>query len=599
MKKLFVIIFSTIVLPLSAQKNKPKKEVDPLAGIEKELNQILKDRKAAGFAVAVVKKDSVIYAQGFGYRDYENKLPVTPNTLFAIGSCTKAFTTSLLGLMKEEDKLEYDKPIKEYLPDLKFYSDDLTRNVTVRDAIVHRTGLPRHDFSWYLFSTDSREELMKRITYMEPTAPLRQTWQYNNFMYLLQGMIAEKQYGKTWEEVVREKLLLPLNMKRSNTSISSYSEDKDAAIGYVLKNDSLITKTDYYNINAMGPAGSINSSVLEMANWLKVWINKGKFNGKVVLPEAYIREAISSQMVVSPGFPGAASPDLHMSNYGFGWSLSSYRGHYRVDHGGNIDGFSANTAFYPSDSLGIVVLTNQNASALNNVVRNTLADRLLGLKGIDWNERINKAQAESKSGVTGEENQKKGTQPSHPLKDYEGLYTNKGYGTFEVKYQNDSLIAIFPIEKMWLRHYHYDVFQAVGYRKDGRVDTTEVSSVLVPFYMSEVGDIVSAKLKFQPELEAFTFDRKVKPKELSKEDLFKFEGEYEMAPGAIAKVYVKNDQLHVFIKGQPEYELLPIGHQEFEIKTLKGFTLAFDGKEAIESVKFIQPNGIFKALKVK
>lgn len=597
MKKLLLIISLAMVLPVHAQKKKLPKSADPLSDVEKHLEQILKDRKAAGFAVAVVKKDSIIYARGFGYRDFENKLPVTPHTLFAIGSCTKAFTASLLGLMKEEGRLDYDKPVRDYLPGLKFYNDDLNRGVTVRDAIVHRTGLPRHDFSWYLFSTDSRDELIKRIEFMEPTAPLRQTWQYNNFMYLVQGVIAEKNYGKTWEELVRQKFFIPLNMKRSNTSVTALSGDNDAALGYTLKSDSIISKTDYYNINAMGPAGSINSSVLEMANWLKVWINKGKFNGKEVLPESYINEAISSQMVVSPGYPGTESPDLHVSNYGFGWSVSSYRGHYRVDHGGNIDGFSANTAFFPTDSIGIVVLTNQNGSVLNNLVRNTLADRLLNLDPVDWNERRNKSERKAASDVRGEENQKKGTQPSHPLKDYEGLYTHKAYGTFEVQHRNDSLIAVFPVEKMWLRHYHYDVFQAVGYGKNGLADTNEVSQVLVPFYMDEAGDIVSVKVRFQPELEPLAFIRTSKPKQLSEDDLKIYLGEYQLAPEAVARVYTKNQKLYLFIKGQPEYELVSVGERKFEIKSLKGYSLEFE--DSAEAVKFIQPNGIFKATRVR
>lgn len=600
MKKLFIVLILVFTGPLYAQKKKAEKIADPLAGIEKELEQILKDRKAAGFAVAVVKKDSVIYARGFGYRDYENKLPVTPNTLFAIGSCTKAFTASLLGLMNKEGSLDFNKPARDYLPGLKFFNDDLTRNITVKDLIVHRTGLPRHDLSWYLFSTDSREELLKRIEYMEPTAPLRQTWQYNNFMYLVQGMVAEKHYGKTWEKIVGEKLLEPMGMKRSNSSIPALTADSDAALGYELKNDSLVSKMDYYNINAMGPAGSINSSAMEMTRWLKVWINKGKLNGKEILPESYINEAISSQMVISPLLPQPESPDVHLSNYGYGWMLSSYRGHYRVDHGGNIDGFSANVAFYPTDSIGIVVLTNQNASSLNSVVRNTIADRLLVLKPVDWNDRMNKAQAKSGSGSTGEENRKKGTQPSHHLEEYAGLYTHKAYGTFEVKYQNDSLMAVFPVEKMWLRHYHYDVFQAVGYDDNGRVDTTEVFNVLIPFYMNEAGDIVSTKLQLQPGLNALTFTKTGKSKEVSENELQVFVGEYQLAPQAIARVYTKDKKLYLFIQGQPEYELLPVGDRKFEIKSLTGFSVEFEGKDdSVEAVKFIQPNGIFKAGKVK
>ncbi len=149
-------------------------------------------------------------------------------------------------------------------------------------------------------------------------------------------------------------------MSSSNFTIDDLKKNKDAAFGYTVYKDSLIRKTDYYNINAMGPAGSINSNVTEMANWAITWINGGKFNGKEILPATYVKEAMSSQMIIGAGLPDKEIPDAHFSNYGFGWMLSSYRGHYRVEHGGNIDGFSASTSFYPSDSIGIIVLTNQN-----------------------------------------------------------------------------------------------------------------------------------------------------------------------------------------------------------------------------------------------
>ncbi len=179
-----------------AQK-KTAQAPDPFAGLDTAFQRVLKDRQAAGFAVAVVSKNKIIYAKGFGYRDYENKLPVTTNTLFAIGSCTKAFTSSLIGLLNKENKLEYDKPATTYLPELHFFNDNLNNTITLRDMMCHRTGLPRHDYSWYLFNSASRDSLLQRIQYQEPTATLRETWQYNNFMFLAQGMIAEKLTGKS------------------------------------------------------------------------------------------------------------------------------------------------------------------------------------------------------------------------------------------------------------------------------------------------------------------------------------------------------------------------------------------------------------------
>src|SRR6185436_11887011 len=166
--------------------------------------------------------------------------------------------------------------------------------------------------------------------------------------------------NRKWEQLIKEKFFDSLGMNNSNFSVKDMERSNDAALGYYVKKDSIIDKLDYYNIDAMGPAGSINSNVTEMSNWVITWINGGKFNGKQILPPQYVNQAMSSQMVAAGALPDKENPDIHLANYGFGWLLSSYRGHYRVQHGGNIDGFSANVTFYPSDSIGIVVLVNQN-----------------------------------------------------------------------------------------------------------------------------------------------------------------------------------------------------------------------------------------------
>jgi CubicO group peptidase (beta-lactamase class C family) len=604
MKPILTVLMLITASLLFAQKNQTK-TTDPFAGLDTVFARVLKDRQAVGFAVAVVSKDKVIYSKGFGYRDNDKKLPVTPNTLFAIGSCSKAFTSSLLGILSKDGKLDLDKPVKEYLPELEFFSDELNNNVTVRDIMCHRTGLPRHDYSWYLFNTSSRDSLVKRIKYQEPTAKLRQTWQYNNFMFLLQGVLSEKLMGKTWEQNVKEKIFTPLGMNTSNFSVNDMPKANEASLGYAVIKDSIIKQLDYYDINGMGPAGSINSSVNEMANWVITWINGGKFKGKEILPASYVTQAMSSQMVIGAALPDKEVPDVHLSNYGFAWFLSSYRGHYRVEHGGNIDGFSASTSFYPSDSIGIIVLTNQNGSAVPGIVRNTIADRLLGLNKIDWNKRTNDAQAKAKAAAKDSEknitsNKKPGTKPSHKLNDYEGLFNNPGYGTIEMFVKNDSLFFHTGNGDAWLRHYHYDVFELFPIDKKDGIDTTEKAQLNIQYHMNAGGDIDMMSLPIQAGLKDIEFTRIPKPKEITKADLQKFVGEYELGPGVVAKFYIKGEKtLYAFIEGQPEYELVPTEKNKFDLKILRGYSVKFEEneKDEIITATFIQPEGTFKAKK--
>lgn len=603
MKQLLTIFALTLIADASFAQKKTTIKNDPLADLDTAFQRVLKDRKAVGFAVAVVSKNNIIYSKGFGYRNLESKQPVTPNTLFAIGSCTKAFTSSLMGLLQAEDKLDFDKPVRNYIPELSFFNEDLNNHVTLRDMMTHRTGLPRHDFSWYLFNTSSRDSLLQRVKYQEPTTALRQSWQYNNFMFLAQGVIAEKLYKKSWEESIKEKIFVPLKMQHSNLAIKDWKAQPDIATGYRVQGDSLIRKMEYYNINGMGPAGSINSSVTDMANWVQTWINGGKFNGKQVLPASYIKDAMSSQMVIGAGFPDKEVPDAHLSNYGFGWVISSYRGHYRVEHGGNIDGFSASTSFFPSDSIGIIVLTNQNGSAVTGIVRNMIADRLFGLKKVNWNGRVNEVEARAKkaekeAGDVSDNGQKKGTKPSHPIADYEGLFNHPGYGTIDMELHNDSLMMLTPQGVAWLRHYHYDVFEMIGIENDGTIDTAGKNNTKLQFHMSPSGEINAVSIGLQPGLDDIKFERKPKEKKIDADELKKYVGEYELVPGVVAKFYTKEGKtLYAFIEGQPEYELVSTGKNKFALKILNGYSVEFEENEKGEiiSASFVQPDGTFKA----
>lgn len=581
MKTIFIIAFTLLLVGTAcAQK---RSNDTRLQDVDKELQQVLDTWKAAGFAVAVVEKNKVVYAKGFGYRDYEKKLPVTPNTLFAIGSCSKAFTCAVLGILREQGKIDLDASPGKYVPGLSFNTGEMNNTIIVKDLMAHRTGLPRHDYSWYLFPTDNRDSLVNRIQHQEPFTGVREKWYYNNFMFLLQGVIAEKITGKSWEQNIRDNFFSPLKMTTSNLSIDELEKAAEPAIGYEVAHDK-IEKMKYYKIAAMSPAGSINSSVNEMTAWLRAWIHGGKFEGQQIIPASYVREAISSQAVVGDGLPATEHPDVHASNYGYGWFLASYKGHYRVEHGGNIDGFSASTAYFPSDSIGIVVLANQNASPIPGVIRNILSDRMLRTSRTNWNKEVkdqrDKAEKEqAAAGKTKENNAVKGTQPSHPVSDYTGRYANPGYGPFDITLRGDSLYALFKLRKVWLRHRHYDVFDAFPV-KDGKADTANALDPKFNFRSNDMGEITSLNLKLEQALDALTFTRVPVGVAADETTLSRYVGAYELG-GMVARFYMKGKVLALTVPGQPEYELIALGRDKFQIRNLEGFKIDFvetDGK---------------------
>jgi CubicO group peptidase (beta-lactamase class C family) len=589
------LIFSVISSIIYSQTDKR------LKGIEKQFSSILESTKAAGFAVAIVEGDKIIYAKGFGYADYENKVPADANTLFAIGSSTKAFTSALLGLHREDDKLSFNDSPRKYISDLEFYNDEMNNNITIKDLMRHSTGLPRHDGAWYYFPSNDKDSLVSRLKNHEPFTGVRQQWYYNNFGFLLQGVITEKITEKSWEANIEDEFFKPLDMDRSKTTIEGMKSSTNAAFGYELDADRTIQKMDYYDIAGMSPAGSINSSVNDMSKWLMTWINDGKYKDQQIIPEDYVKEAMSSQMVVAAGFPSEELPEAQFANYGYGWFLHSYKGHYMVEHGGNIDGFSASVALYPSDSLGIVVLANQNGSAVPRLIRNTVADYMLKVKKTEWakkhKEDVEEAlEMEEKAKEDTEVSNVKNTKPSHALIEYTGFYENKGYGKFEITLENDSLITNLNNDRIYLNHFHYDTFELIDYN-DGKVDSTEIGqSLKVTFTTSEVGDIDYLKTSIEPTTDPIEFKRIPNTIEVDAETLGQYVGLYDLV-GTEVKTYIKDENvLYVFLPGQPEYELIPTAVHKFNLKVADGYKVEFkeaDGK--IVELKFVQPNGIFTA----
>jgi hypothetical protein len=306
-------------------------------------------------------------------------------------------------------------------------------------------------------------------------------------------------------------------------------------------------------------------------------------------------------MAIGGGAPGAENPDVHISGYGFGWMISSYRGHYRVEHGGGIDGFITTTGFFPSDSIGIFVSSNQGS--VTSAIRNFIADRMLKLSYRNWNQfQLDAAKKAKESAAAVKKNDSLGrkfnTTPSQELKNYTGKYANPGYGSLEISMKDGGLVTKFNSIDIRLDHHHYDQFDAVVL--DPALSGTP--PLRFSFHIDASGDISKLTVPFEGGVKDIEFIKESKALDVKKADLDKYVGEYEFVPGKSAKFYIKGEKtLYLFVEGQPEYELVAVDKNKFELKILKGYSVLFEESEKGEiiSASFVQPNGTFKANRKK
>ncbi|MEM6892113.1 MAG: serine hydrolase [Bacteroidota bacterium] len=474
--------------------------------IEYKINQILEATQVPGAAVGVIYHDAIYFTKGFGFRELSQKLPVDTQTIFPIGSCSKAFTASLLGLAQEKDLLDFKDAPSKHIPELQFANANMDENIQIRDLLAHSTGLPRHDLSWYLFPTQKRESLTKRIAHLEPFAKVREQYHYNNFGYFLAGELAEKAFQSSWDYALDSLLFKPLQMHRTHTDILQ-KEDLNTAMGYASLLDATAKPMTYYDLKAMAPAGSICSSLEDMLKWTRCWLNFGQKEGKTIIPIAYAQEAISSQTIMRANLPSDAEPYLFFSNYGYGWMLSSYKGKYRVEHGGNINGFSANVCFLPTEGLGIVVLTNQNNSDATYLIRNTLIDHILNLTPSDWlAEYVEETKIPSDVAAP----QTKGEPTTRLLVDFVGTYHHPGYGTITILLEKNTLQAQFPVGTFDLDNTDKLTFQLQA-NTSSKIDPDTVPDLELQFILSPAENIEGLTMPLEPMLDPIHF-QKIEPK---------------------------------------------------------------------------------------
>lgn len=567
-----------------------------LTGFGDFVRSALRDWKVPGCAVAIIQGDKVILTEGYGLRDVKKGLPVTRDTLFAIGSSTKAFTVMTLGLLADEGKISWDTPVRQYLPTFKLKDPAATDHMTPRDLVTHRSGLPRHDLVWYNAPL-SRKEIFERLQYLEPNADFRAKWQYQNLMFLTAGYLAGEVSGSSWEDLVKRRIFGPLSMTSSNFSVEDSKKTADFSRPYDEK-DKQVIEIPFRNITTVGPAGSINSNVTNMAQWALLHLNRGKIGDTRLISETGIAEMHRPQMVMPESNQDA---EIAMRAYGMGWFVESYRGKVRVHHGGNIDGFSALVAFLPMDGVGVVVLSNRDGTPLPEVVARTAIDRLLALPAIDWNARLlSRAEAGEKAFDKAKEkmdlDRKKGTKPAHTQDEYAGEYEHPAYGTFSIsKDSAGNLKAVLHDIPMRLEHWHYETFR--GHGEDPAL------SELKLFFLFETnmkGDVDRVLVPLEPQAAEIAFVKKP-PSRLSENAFLKtLAGAYVFADNATVTVTISlkgDNALTLTVPNQPLYDLEPYRGTEFKLKGLTGFSARFvlDARGAVSELLLIQPNGIFSA----
>ena len=410
----------------TTQEDPPDQQQDiaeRLQGFDAYMEKLLKDWNAPGVGVGIVAGDKLIFVKGYGYRDYENKIPITPTTLFPIGSNTKLFTAVAAGLLVEKGKLTWDEPIREAIPALRFYSNELNNSVTLRDMLAHRTGITRHDRIWYQRDSLSRKDLFNRMKYFKPDAALRQKFLYNNIMYAAVGYIIELVSGMTWEAFVRERLFGPLKMRTTVYTIADMLKQSDYGVPFTEKRDSQdLYKIPYYEeTESIAPAGAIISSIEELSHWLTALMNEGKYDGQQVLPPSVLGATLEPAIAL-PNVEGETGWWEKLNPvYGMGRMVASYRGHLVADHRGGIDGFYSQVSCLLQKNIGVAVFAmGDHCAQLPVVVTYNLYERLLELPHTPWSERWLQVSQKDKQ-ASKEARAKAGAEripntcPSHPL----------------------------------------------------------------------------------------------------------------------------------------------------------------------------------------
>ena len=468
----------------------------------------LKELGAEGAVVAVVKDGEVLLTEAYGYADRKNNIPMTTDYALPIGSSSKAFTATGVMMLASEGKLDIDKPVREYMP--RFSLDDpAARDVTARDLLCHRTGLPRHDLFWITWPDVERDELIfNRQRHFKANKPFRSKWEYNNHMFAAAGRLIEELSGMSWEDFTRERIFEPLGM---TSSFFWQDEPLDIKQPVFYKDQSgRRVQCETEKATALGPAGAIRATAADMAQWLKFNLAKGKVGDKALLDDA------SFSQLWKPNIPYEllpfSIPEVMPVGYGLGWFINNYRGELNVEHGGNVSGATSAVTMLPDKGIGVCVLINQESSIIGYAVSSMIQDMLLERKcDTDWIDFYKEAWGGLQKMQEGQFDAMRVAVPDKPIThkgpEYAGRFDNPAYGEISISYdgrKKNKLTMDMHGTILPLIHMHYDVF---------RFETHGIP-IPVIFRIDAKGDIVSVDIQMEMSLpEMISYKRVPEPKE--------------------------------------------------------------------------------------
>lgn len=464
----FSVCFVMLVCaaPLLAQ-NTPPDDLDAY------VTRVMKTFEVPGISVAIVKDGRLVLAKGYGVRKLGEPTPVDEHTLFGIGSNTKAFTSAALATMVDEGKISWDDRVYERLPGFQMYDPYVSHEMTIRDLLTHRSGmgLGEGDLLFWPHSTYTRDDIIYRLRFMKPASSFRSHFAYDNLMYIAAGQIVAKVSGKTWEDYIRERILTPLGMNTTNLSNANWKASDNYAWPHS-KVDGKLQSIDFVPVDNAAPAGSINSCAAEMAKWLLLQLNRGKFpdpNGRL-FTEQRSKEMWSPETILpireQPGPLAGLTP--HFDDYGLGWFLNDYHGRKVVGHTGGVAGFVSMVRLVPEENLGVVVLTNAEEGGAFSSITYHIIDHYLNVPPTDWTAAFKAARDEQEQHAADVMKQQGTTRaadskPSLSLDKYAGIYKDPWYGPVSLRLENGKLVfsldhtpkAIADVE-----HWQYDTFKA-------------------------------------------------------------------------------------------------------------------------------------------
>ena len=484
----------------------------PPPGLDATVARILKDFEVPGIGLAVVKDGRVVVAKGYGVRRIGEPAPVDARTLFGIASNTKVFTATALGLLVEEGKIAWDAPVINYLPWFAMYDPFVTREMTVRDLLVHRSGLGlgEGDLLFWPPSTYTRKEIVRRLRYMKPATSFRSAYAYDNLLYSVAGEVVEAVSGQVWEDFVAERILAKVGMTGTNVRHSAAASGGNVAATHA-KVEGVVRVVKPSTNDNTNPAGGINSSAEDMAKWMLALLNRGKLaDGSRLFSERTYRELTAIVTPMPIGSPPPEMPQLRLNfnGYALGLRVRDYRGLKVVTHTGGLAGYVSQVWLVPEANLGITVLTNQESEAAFGALTYIIADYYLGAPKFDWAGAYLKTQARAEAETA--ETVKKAaaardasSRPSLPLEKYAQTYNDAWYGDIDIALEGGKLVIRFtksPSLVGDLEHWQYDTFLVRWRDRELRADAT------ITFALNADGTIERAKmLPASPDVD-FSYD---------------------------------------------------------------------------------------------